>query len=140
MIISHVKMIAFQLSFFCKNYCFSKIVSYIINRLEKYMGAWKYQIYLVITTHFCLRISLICAFRIFSRFRTAPFQVFINTSVIQDKTLTIYINFGKFKLEKAPNFVTRPASNVDRRTPFGSEKKCGMHISVKCVVKISETC
>jgi hypothetical protein len=33
-----------------------------------------------------------------------------------DKTLTIYINFGKFKLEKAPNFVTRPASNVDRRT------------------------
>ena len=46
-----------------------------------------------------------------------------------DKTLTIYINFGKFKLEKAPNFVTKPASNVDRRTPFGSEKKCGMHIS-----------
>ena len=96
-----------------------------------------------------LRISLICAFRIFSRFRTAfdgrrstqawlqnlaPFQVFINTSVIQDKTLTIYINFGKFKLEKAPNFVTRPASNVDRRTPFGSEKKFGMYISVKCVV------
>jgi hypothetical protein len=49
-----------------------------------------------------LRISLIC-----SRFRTAfdvrrssqawlqklaPFQVFINTSVIQDKTLTIYID------------------------------------------------
>ena len=99
--------------------------------------------------HVLLRISLICAFRIFSRFRTAfdgrrstqawlqnlaPFQVFINTSVIQDKTLTIYINFGKFKLEKAPNFVTRPASNVDRRTPFGSEKKFGMHISVKCVV------
>ena len=98
-----------------------------------------------------LRISLICAFRIFSRFRTAfdgrrstqawlqnlaPFQVFINTSVIQDKTLTIYINFGKFKLEKAPNFVTRPASNVDRRTPFGSEKKFGMHISVKCVVNV----
>jgi hypothetical protein len=54
-----------------------------------------------------------------------------------DKTLTIYINFGKFKLEKAPNFVTKPASNVDRRTPFGSEKKCGMHISVKCVVIIS---
>ena len=96
---------------------------------------------------YLLRISLICAFRIFSCFRTAfdgrrstqawlqnlaPFQVFINTSVIQDKTLTIYINFGKFKLEKAPNFVTRPASNVDRRTPFGSEKKCGMHISVKC--------
>ena len=95
-----------------------------------------------------LRILLICAFRIFSRFRTAfdgrrstqawlqnlaPFQVFINTSVIQDKTLTIYINFGKFKLEKAPNFVTRPASNVDRRTPFGSEKIFGMHI-VKCVV------
>jgi hypothetical protein len=54
----------------------------------------------------------------------APFQVFINTSAIQDiqdKTLTIYINFGKFKLEKAPNFVTRPAPNVDRRTPFGSE-------------------
>jgi hypothetical protein len=48
--------------------------------------------------------------------------------------LTIYINVGKFKLEKAPNFVTRPASNVDRRTPFGSEKKCGVHISVKCVV------
>ena len=96
-----------------------------------------------------LRISLICAFRIFSRFRMAfdgrrstqawlqnlaPFQDFINTSVIQDKTLTIYINFGKFKLEKAPNFVTRPASNVDRPTPFGSEKKFGMHISVKCVV------
>jgi hypothetical protein len=98
---------------------------------------------------YLLRISLICAFRIFSRFQTAfdgrrstqawlqnlaPFQVFINTSVIQDKTLTIYINFGKFKFEKAPNFVTRPASNVDRRTPFGSEKKFGMHISVKCVV------
>ena len=33
----------------------------------------------------------------------APFQIFINTSVIQDiqdKTLTIYINFGKFKLER----------------------------------------
>jgi hypothetical protein len=39
-----------------------------------------------------------------------------------------------WKLEKAPNFVTRPASNVDRRTPFGSEKNCGMHISVKWVV------
>ena len=64
----------------------------------------------------------------------APFQVFINTSVIQDKTLTIYINDGKFKLEKAPNFVTRPASNVYRRTLFGREKKCGVHISVKCVV------
>ena len=54
----------------------------------------------------------------------------MNTSVIQDKTLTIYINFGKFKLEKAPNFVTRPASNVDRRKPFGSEKKIrNAHIS-----------
>jgi hypothetical protein len=51
------------------------------------------------------------------------------------KTLAIYINVGKFKLEKAPNFVTRPASNVDRRTPFGREKKCGVHISVKCIVK-----
>ena len=69
----------------------------------------------------------------------APFQVFVDTSVIQDKTLTIYINFRKFKLEKASNFVTRPASNVDRRTPFGSEKKCGMHISVKCVVSCSVT-
>ena len=86
-----------------------------------------------------LRISLICAFRIFSRFRTAldgrrstqawlqnlaPFQVFINTSVIQDiqdTTLTIYINFGKFKLEKAPNFVTRPASNVERRSEARTE-------------------
>jgi hypothetical protein len=27
-------------------------------------------------------------------------------------------------------------SNVDRPTPFGSEKKCGMHISVKCVVRV----
>jgi hypothetical protein len=50
-----------------------------------------------------LRISLICAFRNFSRFRTAfdgrrstqawlqnvaPFQVFINTSVIQDHSRT----------------------------------------------------
>jgi hypothetical protein len=61
----------------------------------------------------------------------APFQVFINTSVIQDKTLTIYI--GKFKLENAPNFVTRPALNVDRRTPFGSENKMGnAHISEMC--------
>jgi hypothetical protein len=35
-----------------------------------------------------------------------------------------------WKLEKAPNFVTRPASNVDRRTPFGSEKKMpNAHIS-----------
>ena len=32
MIISHVKIIAFQLSLFCKNYRFSKIVLYIINR------------------------------------------------------------------------------------------------------------
>jgi hypothetical protein len=32
MIISHVKMIAFQLSLFCKNYRFSKTVLYIINR------------------------------------------------------------------------------------------------------------
>ena len=57
-----------------------------------------------------LRISLICAFRIFfplpngvrrSTFdaglvawlqKLAPFQVFINTSVIQNKTLTIYID------------------------------------------------
>ena len=55
----------------------------------------------------------------------APFQVFINTSVIQDKTLTIYINFGKFKLEKAPNFVTRPASNAVRKR----EKMRNAHIS-----------
>jgi hypothetical protein len=55
----------------------------------------------------------------------APFQVFINTSVIQDKTLTIYINFGKFKLEKAPNFVTRPASTVVRKR----EKIRNAHIS-----------
>jgi hypothetical protein len=33
MIISHVKMIAFQLSLFCKNYRFSKTVLYIINRI-----------------------------------------------------------------------------------------------------------
>ena len=32
MIISHVKIIAFQLLLFCKNYCFSKTVLYIINR------------------------------------------------------------------------------------------------------------
>ena len=32
MIISHVKIIAFQLSLFCKNYRFSKTVFYIINR------------------------------------------------------------------------------------------------------------
>ena len=32
MIISHVKIIAFQLSLFCKNYHFSKTVLYIINR------------------------------------------------------------------------------------------------------------
>jgi hypothetical protein len=44
--------------------------------------------------------------------------------------ILIYINFGKFKLEKAPNFVTRPASNVDRRPSFGSEKKMrNAHIS-----------
>ena len=44
--------------------------------------------------------------------------------------ILIYINFGKFKLDKAPNFVTRPASNVDLRTPFGSQKKMrSAHIS-----------
>ena len=32
MIISHVKIIGFQLSLFCKNYRFSKTVLYIINR------------------------------------------------------------------------------------------------------------
>ena len=32
MIISHMKIIAFQLSLFCKNYRFSKTVLYIINR------------------------------------------------------------------------------------------------------------
>ena len=32
MIISHVKIIVFQLSLFCKNYRFSKTVLYIINR------------------------------------------------------------------------------------------------------------
>ena len=32
MIISHVKIIAFHLSLFCKNYRFSKTVLYIINR------------------------------------------------------------------------------------------------------------
>ena len=32
MIISHVKIIAFQFSLFCKNYRFSKTVFYIINR------------------------------------------------------------------------------------------------------------
>jgi hypothetical protein len=32
MIVSHVKIIAFQLSLFCKNYRFSKTVLYIINR------------------------------------------------------------------------------------------------------------
>ncbi len=34
--------------------------------------------------------------------------------------------------EKGPNCVTRPASNVERRTPLN---KYGAHISVKCVVK-----
>ena len=89
-----------------------------------------------------LRISLICAFRIFSRFRTAfdvrrstqawlqnlaPFQVFINTSVIQDKTLTIYINFGKFKLDQACNqaCVERRPSNAVRKR----EKIRNAHIS-----------
>ena len=70
----------------------------------------------------------------FSRFRTAfngrrstqawlqnvaPFQVFIITSVIQDKKLTIYINFGKLKLEKARNFEKpglRRTSTVERRS------------------------
>jgi hypothetical protein len=33
MIISHVKIIAFQLSLFCKKYRFSKTVLYIINRI-----------------------------------------------------------------------------------------------------------
>jgi hypothetical protein len=46
--------------------------------------------------------------------------------------ILIYINFAIFKLEKAPNFVTRPASTVERRSEV--RKKCGMHISVKCVV------
>jgi hypothetical protein len=54
----------------------------------------------------------------------APFQVFINTSVIQDKTLTIYINVGKFKLEKAPNFVTRPTSTVERRSEARKNAEC----------------
>jgi hypothetical protein len=94
---------------------------------------------------YLLRISLICAFRIFSRFRTAfdgrrSTQAWLQnlapkfSSILLSFKTRHYINFGKFKLEKAPNFVTRPASNVDRRTPFGSEKKFGMHISVKCVV------
>jgi hypothetical protein len=44
-----VKIIAFQLSLFCKNYRFSKTVLYIINR-KIYMGAWKYQIYFLCWT------------------------------------------------------------------------------------------
>ena len=54
----------------------------------------------------------------------APFQVFINTSVIQDKTLTIYINVGKFKLERAPNFVTRPASTVEGCSEARKNAEC----------------
>jgi hypothetical protein len=82
----------------------------------------------------------------FSRFRTAfdvrrrpgykYWRLFKFSSILLSfKTrhwlfILIYINFGKFKLQKAPNFVTRPASNVDRRTLFGSEKKMrSAHIS-----------
>jgi hypothetical protein len=50
-------------------------------------------------------------------FRRSTFDAGLVTKFgVQDKRLTIYIKFGKFKLEKAPNFVNRPASNVDRRT------------------------
>ena len=43
MIISHVKIIAFQFSLFCKNNRFSKTVFYIINRkIHGCMLAWKY--------------------------------------------------------------------------------------------------
>jgi hypothetical protein len=38
--------------------------------------------------------------------------------------ILIYINFGKFKLEKAPNFVTRPASNVERRSEARKNAEC----------------
>jgi hypothetical protein len=90
-----------------------------------------------------LRISLICAFRIFSRFRTAfdgrrstqawlqnlaPFQVFINTSVIQDKILTIYINFGKFKIKRRQIF---NQACVEPRRPSNGvwDKMRNAHIS-----------
>jgi hypothetical protein len=82
----------------------------------------------------------------FSRFRTAfevrrrpgykIWRLFKFSSILLSfKTrhwlfILIYIKFGIFKLEKVPNIVTRPASNVDRRTPFGSEKKMrNAHIS-----------
>jgi hypothetical protein len=96
------------------------IFDYPTSRVDSIMSAYLQYAFTNNRTNL-LRISLICAFRNFSRFRTAfdgrrstqawlqnlaPFQVFINTSVIQDKTLIIYINVGKFKLEKAPNFVT----------------------------------
>jgi hypothetical protein len=97
-----------------------------------------------LSMYYLLRISLICAFRIFfslpNGVRRRPgykiWRLFKFSSILLSfKTrhwlfILIYINFGKFKLEKAPNFVTRPASNVDRRTPFGSEKKMrNAHIS-----------
>ena len=71
-----------------------------------------------------------------STFDTGPvtkfgaFSSFHQYFSIQDKTLTIYINFGKFKLEKAPNFVTRPASNVGPSNAVRKrEKMRNAHIS-----------
>jgi hypothetical protein len=78
-----------------------------------------------------LRISLICAFRIFFSLPNGVWRrpgykiwrLFKFSSILLSFKIRhwlfrpIYINFGKFKPEKAPNFVTRPASNVDRRTP-----------------------
>ena len=99
---------------------------------NKTIYGWLILMSLIITTHF----TDMCIPHFFSlpndgRRSTqawlqnlAPFQVFINTSVIQDiqdKTLNIYIDFGKFKLEKALNFVTRPASTVERRSQAGTE-------------------
>ena len=60
MIISHVKIIAFQLSLFCKNYHFSKTVLYIINRkihacLEntRFISRVEHDISLVRCAHSC---------------------------------------------------------------------------------------
>jgi hypothetical protein len=56
MIISHVKIIAFQLSLFCKNYRFSKTALYIINR--KIYGCLEIpDLFLVLNIRFISRVE-----------------------------------------------------------------------------------
>jgi hypothetical protein len=64
--------------------------------------------------------GLVTKFGAFSSFH----QYFCHSRQDIDFGNILTINFRKFKLEKAPNFVTRPASNIECRSEGRKNSEC----------------